>query len=155
GRPDRAGAMAGFARIEARDLQLFHRAAHRIPKVNFNLIFERTARFSLFLDTHAAPASAEKLAEKVAKTCPSPGPAAGRASKIESAKVKIDVAFAACGGPVLTGRNVVAVEAVLVVDLSLLGVRQYVVGFLQLLELFLGRLVAGIEVGMEFARELA
>ena len=47
------------------------------------------------------------------------------------------------------------VETELVVHLALLGVGKNFVGFLDLLELFLGGLVAGIQVGMIFARELA
>src|SRR5881397_394846 len=45
------------------------------------------------------------------------------------------------------------VEAVLVVQRALLGIAEYVVGFLYLLEAVLGRLVAGIHVRMAPSRQ--
>jgi len=44
-------------------------------------------------------------------------------------------------------------KAKLIVHLPLLGVGQYVVGFLHLLELFFRGFVAGVKVGMIFTRE--
>jgi len=52
-------------------------------------------------------------------------------------------------------REVIAIKSVLVVHLALFGVRKYVIRFLQLLEFFFGRFVAGIQIGMVFARKLA
>ena len=50
--------------------------------------------------------------------------------------------------------TVVRIEAYLIVHLALLGIAQDVVGFLHVLEALLGRLVARIQIGMIFAREL-
>ncbi len=51
--------------------------------------------------------------------------------------------------------DVVGVEAKLVVNLALLGIAENVVGLGERLELLLRALVAGIDVGMILARELA
>jgi hypothetical protein len=53
------------------------------------------------------------------------------------------------------GGNVVGIETVLIVHLALLGIAQDVVGFLNLLEALLGGFVAGIQIGMILARQLA
>ena len=53
------------------------------------------------------------------------------------------------------GEAVLGVEAELVVHLPLLGVAEDVVGFLNVLEALLGGFVAGVEVGMVLARQLA
>ena len=53
------------------------------------------------------------------------------------------------------GIDVVGVEAELIVDLALLGIAEDVVGFGDRLEFLFGRLVAGIHVGMIFARKFA
>src|SRR5258706_1412371 len=47
------------------------------------------------------------------------------------------------------------VLAVLIVEFAILGFGQYVISFLQLLELFFRRLISGIQVGMKFARQFA
>ena len=58
-------------------------------------------------------------------------------------------------GPGPPGGTVVGIEAELIVHLALLRVAQDVVGFLDLLEALLGGFVAGIQVGMILARQLA
>ena len=50
------------------------------------------------------------------------------------------------------GVDVVGIKTELVVNLALFGVAQDLVGFRQGLELLLGSFVAGIDVGMVFAR---
>ena len=52
-------------------------------------------------------------------------------------------------------RNVVGIETVLIVNLALLGIAQDVVGFLDLLEALLGGFIAGIQIRMILARQLA
>src|SRR5258706_4453168 len=47
------------------------------------------------------------------------------------------------------------VLAVLIIEFAILGFGKYVISFLQLLELFFRRLVAGVQVGMKLAREFA
>src|SRR5271169_5309755 len=100
---------------------------------------------------HATAPPAEKLAEQIAEACA----AALLPAKIEPAKIEIDV-FPASFRPraIIAGRNIVAVEAILVVHLPFLCIRQNVVGFLYLFEFFFRGLVAGIEVGMVLPRQL-
>ncbi len=52
-------------------------------------------------------------------------------------------------------RNVVGVETVLIVDLALLGIAQDVVSFLDFLEALLGGFIAGVQIRMILARQLA
>src|SRR5882672_4757260 len=51
--------------------------------------------------------------------------------------------------------NGTPVLAVLIIEFAILGFGKYVIGFLQLLELFFRSLVAGVQVGMKLAREFA
>ena len=53
------------------------------------------------------------------------------------------------------GRNMIRIEAVLIVHLALFGVAQDIVGFLDLLKTLLSRFVARIQIGMILARQLA
>src|SRR5712664_483705 len=156
-RSDRARAMAGFAGVQPRDLQLLHPAADRIPKINFDLVFQVAAGFLLRL--HGAPAAtaaAKELAEKVAEAACA-GTFASRAAKVESAEVEAHRGFviASAAGRRGSWMEIVAVEAVLFVHLPLLGVGEDVVGFRKLLEFFLGGFIAGIEVRMIFAGKFA
>src|SRR5437588_4342112 len=93
-----------------------------------------------------APA-AEKLAEEIAEARTATRRARAPA-KIKSAKIKVDVLLPAVTarstGP--ARRKVVAVKAVLVVHLPLLGIGEDVVGFLHLLDFFFFRFVAGIHI---------
>ncbi len=54
-----------------------------------------------------------------------------------------------------SGRDVIGIETVLIVDLAFFGIAQDIVGLLNLLEAILGGLVTRIEVGMVFASQLA
>src|SRR5262249_15623606 len=142
--PDRTGSVARFAGVQPRDLQFLYAAANRVPEIDLELIFERAAFFGLLFHC-AGPAAAKETAEEVAEAC-----AAGlAAAEIEAAEIKVDVALAtARSGAVVAGRYVFTVEAILVIHLALLGIRENVVGFLQLLEFLLGGFVAGIQIGM-------
>ena len=64
---DRTRAVARIASIEARDIEFLDGAAHSIPKVDLDLIFEVAAGF-VFRFFAAAAAAAKKLAEKIAET---------------------------------------------------------------------------------------
>src|SRR5262249_39051541 len=152
-RSDCSGAMACFARIKPSDLQFLYAAADRVPKINFELILKRAAFFGFLFDCAATTAAAKKLAEQIAETR-SACAALASAAKIEAAEVEINVAPGAARA-VVARRHVLAVKAVLIVHLALLRVRENVVGFLQLLEFFFGGFVAGIQIGMVFAREFA
>src|SRR5882724_4845556 len=114
-RTDRARAVAGFAGVHARDLQFFYAAAHCVPKVNFEFVFERAAGFGFFFNARAA-ASTKELAEEIAKTRAAAGCSA--AAEIEPIEIKVDVAVAACRG-VVAGRSVLTVKAILVIHLAL------------------------------------
>ncbi len=156
-RSDGARAVAGFAGVQPRDLQLLHPAADGIPKINFDLVFQVGAGF--LLRPHGAPAAsatAKELAEKIAKAACA-GTFASRTAKIESAEVEVHRGFVIASAALRRGPRIkiVAVEAMLVVHLPLLGVGEDVVGFLKLFEFFLGGLIAGIEVRMIFAGEFA
>src|SRR5262249_8570563 len=107
-----------------------------------------------FSSARPGPAArAKKLAEEIGEA--GPASAAGSTAEIETAEIKVDVARgAARAGTVVARGRVVAVEAVLVIHLALLGVGENVVGFLQLFEFFFGRFVAGIQVRMVFAGQL-
>ena len=149
--------VAGFAGIHAGDLQFFYTAAHRIPKINFQFVFERAAGFGFFFQACAA-AAAKKLAEEIAETCAASSTGAAAATaEIETVEIEIDVAVAAARSAlaVVAGGNVFTVKTVLIVHLAFFAIGQNVVGFLQLLEFFFGSFVAGIEIGVIFAREFA
>src|SRR4029077_9663088 len=156
-RYDRARAVAGFAGIEPRHLQLLYRPAHGIPKITCYRVFQVAAGFLLRL--HGAPAAtatAKELAEEITETARA-GAFAARAAKIESPEIEIHRGFVVAPAAGRRGpwMEIVAVEAVLVVHLPLLGVGEDVVGFLKLLEFFLSGFIAGIQVRVIFAREFA
>src|SRR5580692_7141860 len=151
---DGARAVARFAGVEARDGQFFDGAADGIPKVDFDLIFKIAARLVFRFLAAAAPA-AEKLAEEIAETRVA-ALCSRAAAKIKAVEIEIDTfPVLLPSSPRTAGRNVVAVEAVLVVHLAFFRVGEDVVGFLQLLEFFLAGFIAGVEIGMVFAREFA
>src|SRR5579863_3627633 len=146
--------MARIARIETRDRQLLHCTTDSVPKIYFDLILEVAAGFLLWLFAAASPAS-EKLAKEIAEAA-SAALCSGAAAKVKASEIEINafaIGFVSAAGT--ARRNVVAVKAVLVVHLAFFGVGEDVVGFLQLLEFFFGGFVAGIQVGMIFAGELA
>src|SRR5262249_5047918 len=110
--------------------------------------------FGFFFGCAAPAAAAKELAEEIAEA--GAASAAGSTAEIETAEIKVDVArSAARAGAVVARGRVVAVEAVLVIHLALLGVGENVVGFLQLFEFLFGRFVARIQVGMVFAGQLS
>src|SRR5205085_1918331 len=127
-----------------------------------HLIFQVAARLRPFLRRSCSAAPAKHAAKDVAKSAAAAGPPAPAAcpgafehvGKIEAAKIHMLPALAGCarieaaaksarsatlGGISFGGCriDVVGVEAQLVVDLALLGIAQNVVGFGELLELFL------------------
>src|SRR5262249_37564907 len=110
---DGVGTMAGLASVQPRDLQFLDRAAHSIPEIDFDLIFEVAPRFALFSASAAASSATEELAKKIAE-----GRATPRAStfstEIEATKIEVDVASAVAGvsGAARTRRGVVAVANV-------------------------------------------
>src|SRR5215472_10823005 len=116
-------------------------ASSRVPEIDFELILERAAFFGFFFGCAAPAAAAKELAEQIAEA--GAAGAAGSPAEIETAEIKVDVArSAARAGAVVARGRVVAVEAVLVIHLALLGVGENVVGFLQLFEFLFGRFVA-------------
>ncbi len=153
---DGASAAAGFASVHARNLHFLDGAAHGVPKIDFDLVFEIAPGFHFRFGRSAAAADIEELAEEIAEAG---APArASSAAKIEAFEIEIDSRFArmrsgTSAGP--AGREIIGVKAVLVIHLALLGVGKNVVGFLKLLEFFLGGFVARIQIGVVLAREFA
>ena len=146
--------MTRLARVQPRDLQLLHRTAHRIAKIDFDLVFEVAAAFPLWLHRPAAVAT-EKLTEEIAEVPAARASLRSASTKIESPEIKIHSGIATRVRGPCSRLEIVAVKAVLVVHLPLLGIGQNVVGFLQLLELFFRGLIPRIQVRVIFARELA
>ena len=159
-----------------RDVELHHRALDGLPEADVHLIFQVVARFGT-LHLLAAPA-AEDVGEDVAEPACASRPASGstrtfgevvevEAAEIERHFLGVSARSArawAAGPPnppaatvgLGCGRiDVVGVEAELIVNLALLGIAEDVVGFGKRLELFLGRLIAGIHIGVILARQLA
>ena len=125
----RSAALA--ASIQAQDRELFHRAAHCFPEIDFDLVFEIVAPLRLG-DSRLGARTTEELAEQVPEAC-----AAGPA-EIEPSEIEMD----SSGSGARAGRRaalvILGVEAELVVHLTLLAVGEYVIGFLNLLELLFG-----------------
>ena len=102
-----------------------------------------------------AAATAKKLTEEVAETR-SPARRPGCAAKIKPAKIKVHAGLlGALSSGIAPWRQILAVEAVLVVHLALFRIGKHIVGFLDLLELFFRRFVAWIQVRVIFARQPA
>src|SRR5262249_36314917 len=151
-RPHCARSVARLARVQARNRQLLHRATNRVPKINLNLIFQVAARLVLGFLFRATPAS-EKLAKQIpeARSFRAAANTAGTRArrKIKSAKIEIDSRSAGIFARWwCAALEVLAVKSVLVVHLPLFRIRQYVVRFLKLLELFFRGLVPRIQVRM-------
>src|SRR4029077_6398909 len=129
--------------------QLFHRSAHRFRKRNVDLVFQ--IRSGLFFSCCLRGIlAAATLAEQIAETCPaSRACSPASAAKIESPEIEVNIfgrsaAIASPGrGPASLPRHI---ESELVLHLPLLGVRQYLVRFLDLLEFFFRGFVAGIQI---------
>src|SRR5437016_8575840 len=112
--------MARLASIQSGDRKLLHRAAHGIPEIDLDLVFQVAAGFVFRLHPSTSASAAKKLAERIAEAR-SATRGAGPAAKIKYAEIKVDVLLPAVTAR-FTRRTVVAVEAVLVVDLPPLGI---------------------------------
>src|SRR5882672_1942917 len=86
----RTRSMTCLARVEPGDRKLFHRAAHGIPEVDLDLVFQVAARFVLRFHPGASAAAAEKLAEEITEAC-SAARCSRPAAEIESTEVKINI----------------------------------------------------------------
>src|SRR5262249_43512831 len=154
-------------------------AANRRPERHVHLIFEIAARLGTRLRSRmASGSSAEDARKDVAKSPASrrvtPGaPTFVHVSEIKAAEVESarsrpasrlrtgksaktsrpggSAARIGLGG---CGIDVVGIKPELVVNFALLGIAQNVVGFGDGLELFFGRFVSGIDVGMILAGKL-
>src|SRR5262249_27874575 len=154
-----------------RYVQPHDRTANGVPETNVDLIFKITARLRLHFHgcaTTATKHAGENISEAAA-ACAS----TTKIGKIETLEIEGNIFRApAAGGrasPKTTGAkaptpgisfggrriDVVRIEAELIVDLALLGIAQNVIGLGNLFELFLGLLVAGIDVRMVFSGQLA
>src|SRR5690348_12160932 len=165
----RARTVTGAAHVVARYVDARLRAADRLPEIDVHHVFEIAALFRLRLP--AAASAIEELRKDVPKSptaaAPRLGPPAGsrarsagpreKVRKIEPRKVHVGLRTSALlpERPLPRITAVFRIEAELVVHLPLLRIAQNVIGFLNVLEPLLGRLVAGVEVGMVFPRQLA
>ncbi len=85
--PHRSRAVAGLAGIEPGNLNFLYGAAHRIPKIDFEAVFQVGAGFGFFLYCAAAPPT-EKAAEEIAKAA-APGTPARSPTEIKTIKIEI------------------------------------------------------------------
>ena len=144
------------------EADFFHRAAHGFGKCDVDLIFEIGAGVRFIRGLRGIRA-AEKLAEEVAETratasASGTGSGPARSAEIEPAEIEMNVFGGSAAIPAAGRRSATGpgdVETKLVVHLALLSVGKDFVGFLNLLEFFLGGFVARIQVGMIFSREFA
>ena len=176
--------MAIRANVLARNIQTHHAAANRGPERNVDLIFEIGAGLGPSSAARARLGLRRRFDPKMSRKLPPPPPllrprvrVVDQVRKIESAEIEGNAlaaiwcsaageaagksaartAAAARARVSLRGRgiDIVGVEADLIVDFAFLGIAENVVGFGKRLELLLGRLVPGIDVGMILARQLA
>ena len=155
--------MARSTHVLPRDVQPYLRAANGLPEIHVQAVFQVGAFFGSARRLGAAAPTAEELAEDVAKRARSGVVLSGRAARalvhvlreIESAEAHARLRSRARPASRTTGRNVIGIKSVLIVDLPLLRIAQNVVGFLNFLEALFGRFVAGIQVGMILARQPA
>src|SRR5581483_7799157 len=182
---EKSDAVAVRTCVLARDAEAQHGAADRLPEVHSDLVFEVAARLRAFglhaatiedagedVAEPARPAARSARASASASTLEQVGEvetaeveaaalsaASARASGVAAAKpARTGAAGLSATARVRFGRcriNVVAVEAELIVNPALLGIAEDVVRFRDLLELFFRGLVAGIDVGVILARQLA
>src|ERR1035441_729856 len=157
------GAAAGIANVVAGDIDARLGALDGLPEVDVHDVLEVAALFGFGVGGLAA--SAKELRKDVAEAAGAGvgrsgtmAGAAGRAgigeietAKIEMRAVRLASRTALPGG----GSTVFGVEAELVVHGTLLGVAEYVVGFLDVLEAVLGGLVTGVEVRVVLTSQLA
>ena len=128
------------------------RAADGLPEIDVESVFKIGTRFAFrrLCLRGSRTLSPEELLKKVAEPAAGrrssrksrrPARSAGKVLKIEAVEIHLR------SGPettLPTGGDVVGIESVLVVDLSLLRVVQDVVRFLHFLEAVLGHLVPGV-----------
>ena len=158
-------AVAGGARLLPVDLDARLAAANRRPEIHRRLVLKigarlRSARTLLLLlrsrkdageDVFEAAPSRRARAGLLPPDARRPGNRKSRSRRNPPAAAAARALLARIGLG-LRRVDLVGVEAELVVNLALLLVAQNVVGLGDLLELLLGLLVAGIHVGMIFAR---
>src|SRR5690348_1517958 len=148
-----AGAVASVAGVHASDLHFLDGAANGVPEIDLDLVFKVAAALGFHFGRGGAATAAEELSKEIAEAGAA---SSASAAEIEPAEIEIDALISRLRPLAVTfGRKILTVEAVLVIHLALFGVGENVVGFLKLLEFFLGSLVTGIEVGVVSARELA
>lgn len=131
--------MAGAARFDAGEGDLALAAKGRVLKADLDLTDDVLALRRASSTAGRRRAAAEEIAEDIAEI---PEAAEAAASKSAEARVRIEI-------------RVDAREAVLVVPGLFIGVGQDLIRLVDLLELFLGGLVAGVLIGVVFHGQLA
>src|ERR1017187_439275 len=161
------GAVAGVADVVAGNIDARLGALNGLPEIDVHDVLEVAALFGFGVGGFAV--TAEELRKDVAEaagsspfgTAPAGGCPAGAGSEmgeIEAVEIEVGTALPAASRGARragAGKAVVGIETELVVHGTLLGVAQYVVGFLDVFEALLGGLVTRVEVGMVLAGELA
>src|ERR1035437_3789014 len=161
------GAAAGIADVVARNIDARLGALDGLPEVDIHDVLEVAALFGFGVGGFAA--SSEELRKDVAeaagarpfRTAPAgrcPARSGRHIGEVEAAEIEVGTALPTTSRGSRSpgaGKTVFGVEPELVVHGTLLGVAQYVVGFLHVLEALLGGLVTRVEVGVVFAGELA
>src|SRR6266404_3690555 len=125
-------------------------------------LFQRQLQFRLdILSTIIALVGSAPATEQVSKVKAS---RAAKAAKLEIAEVESSgwrsagrslSSFPSRRRHTRAHLNGTPILSVLIVELSILTFGQYIISFLQLLELFFRSLIAGVQVGMKLAREFA
>src|ERR1017187_4265125 len=160
------GAVAGVADVVAGNIDARLGALNGLPEIDVHDVLEVAALFGFGVGGFAV--TAEELRKDVAEaagsspfgTAPAGGcPAArGEIGEIEAVEIEVGSALPTASWGAWragAGKTVIGIETELVVHGTLLGVAQYVVGFLDVLEALLGGLVTRVEVGVVLAGELA
>ena len=133
-----AGAAAGVALLDALDADLLFAAEGSLLKADGDARAQALAALRrVGVRPRAAEAAAEKAAEDVAEV-----------AEVEAARAVGSAARTRAVARVHAGK------AELVVARLLLGIGEHLVGLVDLLELLLGFLVAGVHVGVVLARQL-
>src|SRR6185437_8534314 len=152
-----AASVADVTDIKPRKTELLHGAAHRFRERNVDLVLKIGAGLVFAYRLLRRSRAAEKLAEKIAKTSTA-GALSAAPAEVESTEIEMNI-FGRNPAVSATGRWNSArsrhVEAKLVIHLALFRIGKRLVGFLNLLELFFGRFVARVQIGVILARELA
>ena len=149
-------ARAGFA---AANVDVGGQTVDGFFKADGKRQFDVRAALGLRAGICTSRAAAEKVAENIAEAGIAsralPGPRCAATATENTAPIEINAAGSSARAASCRIAQVFAVIAELVIHLAFFRIGQHIVRFGDLLEFFLRRLIAGIYVGMVFARQTA